>query len=505
MPYHNALKELNKKRGYNLDNGALWTYISSVVMNDRAPAETDKQIETRIKDLFEQDSARYERYRQQLFMRYQAKPGNKRMEAEAGKLLDVNGFAEHYIEMANIMVQAANAAKRQYCREHNRTFVPHQPIAYFGISGAEMTALKEKQLNGYSNRDARKFEIFEAHGVKSQKFLNELNDTKGIQYNTATSYEKNILLKTYMTKKLFEEHLKSKNFLWKAIFRGQTKAMKNYIRAAENALNDAKFYTVSQETRDADLAAYEKMGWAYDGDAKAFDETFKESEARIDKEVSVGVNQRSEEAAKKEAAREQKRLEKENAKNAERMKKSNELKAKMEPSQKEVDAVNALDPADRLFEVRFRPSFDLNEFTEQYELAKTVYKRLNGLNLHQDEKAFFKSSFLPKGVKTVFNANFQKLMDIKTYVRSKGTMSDAQIEEMETKYTDKFIDAEDKLQKSLDTLEGYKPLTHKEFENLAMQEELRCELASSEKGKTEVSPKNEEKQVSKEPLSADRK
>ena len=79
------------------------------------------------------------------------------------------------------------------------------------------------------------------------------------------------------------------------------------------------------------------------------------------------------------------------------------------------------------------------------------------------------------------------------------------IEEMEIKYTDKFIDAEDKLQKSLDTLEGYKPLTHKEFENLAMQEELRCELASSEKGKTEVSPKNEEKQVSKEPLSADRK
>jgi hypothetical protein len=97
------------------------------------------------------------------------------------------------------------------------------------------------QVNGYSYKEGRKFELFKAYGILDQRFLNEAKELEEIVKNgrnciSASDEEKEKINKTYITKKLVEEELNSHIFLWKWFHGAEVKAMNEYIKTADDLL-----------------------------------------------------------------------------------------------------------------------------------------------------------------------------------------------------------------------------------------------------------------------------
>lgn len=500
MPYHNALNDLNRNKGYRLDNPTLAGYITRVILNDRDPATTDALIRDAVKKAFSDDAERYEKYRQELIMRCQAKPGNKRRENEAMKLVDNNAFVEQYMGMVNLMINAANLQKRQYCREHGTTYKPYNSLPNCGLTGTEITDLMKIQLNSYKTPAARRFEVFKAFGIKNNKFMKELDEIRRCSYVTATIVESNEVHKVYLTKKLVEERLNSKGRLWKFFHRTETKAMKEYVVAAEDALKKANFYGVIESERNAAVDQYEKLGWAFDGFPQRFDDEFKDQEKSVDEMLAPALNKRQEEENKARALQEAEHLkqieaqrEKEQLEKQELEKKAEELEVRISQSQSEVDAIKNKELEDQFFEIRFRPSFEKEDFYKQYNAIKDVAEVITG-------------DFWPKGVKTVFKTNFQKFTEMKSLMDAMGKVPQEAVDKRKVELLNKFIDMEEATKVKLkDGLKvDYEPITHQQVQDLYLQHKVEVDTKIEQRRKNQTAPRRneyKEKMAEKDPVS----
>jgi hypothetical protein len=185
-------------------------------------------------------------------------------------------------------------------------------------------------------------------------------------------------------------------------------------------------------------------------------------------------------AEQERQARERQAAEKE----AQRAEAQKNLDEKLSQTQAEADAVRGKDIKDQLFEVRFRPSLDENEFWAQYNTLKDILPRITGN--------------LPHGVKTVVKANYNKLQSTKTFMRSKEKMSEKEIEEKENSLRGIFLKEEDKALAS-GHLKDYTPLTYAEFENIELKQKLSTDTGEKKNDSREVSSKkNDAPKIQKE-------
>ena len=361
------------------------------------------------------------------------------------------------VEMAEIALKNAKERKNNLAEA-----VPYEfSMDYFGIREADANAMLENQVNSYTYMEARRAQIKSA-GATSPAFMRELenalNDT--VSYHTANDEDKKRMQEVYATKQLMQERLDSKKgligWLWKLVFRAETKAMRNYINTATARLAASGFEEANERTVQEATDAMSKKGYFFgeyqvSGSANTIAEKFANNES-----VYASEKQK-EEALKAEQAEREKQLMEEKA--AYR----NEIK-------------------NQLFEIKFRPANTVEQLNEQ-------------MKAYNEARAFVKDNKnIPEAVNLVFKANGKKIQALSNNLNRNGTKAFDEMDRICAKY-------ESELAGKI-SVDNYKPMSFDEIQTVANAREpiVNIDLGDKAEDKKLSEPIVEEPTKEKEPL-----
>ena len=375
--------------------------------------------------------------------------------------------AKRKIEEANNLVKRANLRMERANDDASFSYLPWAPtMNHFGLTTEEAKNLLNEQVKDVKYSEIRR-EQMRRLGVKNPLFMAGLNALQGVKYENATPEAKENMNNVYVTRELMQARLNRHNFLWKLIFRGQTKAMQNYVKAADEALKLAGF----PEEQKAVAMQNAENGIRSEGDEikGAFGEEngiFKDN----DKKVADRARRKLEKEQKQNEEREREERQKEEQK-------LNEQKLQQE-KEEQIKA-----SADSFFEIGFRPTLDPEGSKEQAKLIGQI-----GLTYIQNQKD------LPEGLKTVFNTNYKKVRAVREFVKNDlGKIKDDKdaIKAKHDALLESFAKADEsvKLELAEANIE-YKPIT---YDQLKLQHQLKHELETGKKGK--IAPGVEEKKA----------
>jgi hypothetical protein len=435
-----------------------------------------------MRTLLEEDAAKHERRRQEARLRALAHPKSKRLLKAANALANQTRFIQEYVGLCEKIVKVTKLSQRQTVDD----LLPN-----FGMTGKDLVDLMRKQLNSYTYREGRRFQLFHAVGIKSQKFINELNglefdfDKKKVEYSTAGEDDKAKIHEVYVTKDLVETRLNEKTGWWKFWHPGQTKAMEAYLDKANKLLDTVQF---PKTVPDA-AKAFANQGYAFaDPKSKAeLEAEFARVADEVNQKLADSRNAREAKSAEKRAKLDEQRkqeMERQAKLDKQAAEKQKNLDEKLAQIQTEVDAVRGKDLKDQLLEVRFRPSLNADELNKLYQLMRDEFSPL----LHGD---------LPKGVKTVVQMNWNKIKWARDHVKNIGGLTAAEIQNKESFLQQKIMKAEEDVLKT-EQLQGYKPITFTELETIKLQQQLQADTGAKENAPKEVAPKHDEPVVQKE-------
>lgn len=381
--------------------------------------------------------------------------------------------ANKIIEDANALVQKANLRRERANDDAAYRVEPWAPsMENFGLSSTEAHELLLGQVNSVTYSDVRRQQM-RFLGVKDPLFMNEVNALSGAAYADATPEAKEKMHQIYVTRELMQARLARHNWLWKLVFRGQTKAMNNYIQAADRALTSAGFPDAAKTEAMRNASNGMRLGASEFTDAM---EDLKTQFAANDKEIQS----RERQAEEKKALRQQKKTEKEQKVKEEKEKATQERANKREQAQKEkdekllpfkeaikgreaeikaeVDQVAATKAVpDAFFEIRFRPSFDEKASKEQSGTALNIAKQyIEG------------KSNLPAGVKQVFLNNYAKIRAVRNFLKNEAPAlqgNEAQIQAKQEELSSTFSAMEEKVKHDLQAANiEYKPITYDQLQ-----------------------------------------
>lgn len=467
MPYVDELREFNKKNGYELKDRYLAEGVGNIIRNSgNKPARANESIRTRIKNYLFPETRAYEAYRQQMMLRSKAKPGDRKLKETVEKMSDSVHFVEGCIHLFEAIARE-EAQKQRFA---------YKPMPYFAFKGSEFVDLVKEEVNSYSYKEGRGFEVFKAYGIRDERFVGEANALgesakSGLNYSTATGEDRANIHKTYITKKLVEERLARHGFFWKLIFRSETKAMNNYLAAANAALRAVGF----PEEAPAEAVQYGTQSYAMADpeQREKLEEQYAVWEARVDNAVETERTKRqnAREAAKAEADR---KAEEKKAADLERaMAKAESERKKIEADNgKLIEAANARPLEQALFEIRFRPSLNAEEFQKQYEACKVLKDNL--------------PEGVTKAMKVVFRENTKKMIEMRDFLAKADTFDDRTRRYEENKLMNGFHDRDEttrfsagKLEKGK-IVEEYKSMFNNDpvvDDNKVLQEQLKKDFA----------------------------
>jgi hypothetical protein len=372
--------------------------------------------------------------------------------------------------------------------QHNYKY-DHLPL--FGINSSEYTDLVKEQLGAYSYKAGRRYQLLELNDVKFPELLDEAQSfanvaKEGKDWRDADEADKEKIYKTYITKEIMKERLASKNFLWKWIFRGETRSMQSYIASAENSLRSVNFD--EDAAHEAEAFAAKSYAMADPAQKDKITSILNQRTANMDTDLAKARENRKALEDQYKIDRVEK---KENAKTKAAIEEKNQIaagKARFETDavKAEVDRVNSNeDLTRRLFEIRFRPPFNKAEFDKIRALAKTINREV--LNEAQATHA----------QKYVYSENLKKLSTVKGYFESLEGKSEEEIKLAQDKLTVQFLKQENLVKGEANKgTDEYKPLTGEDIKK-AEQTLLADELALA------VNPNN--KVEIKKPIEADKK
>lgn len=362
-------------------------------------------------------------------------------------------------------------------------FEPYEQIDnYFGMTSKEAEKLITAQLNNFSNRDACNF-LVERLGVRNTRFIDEVKAHPVVDYESASAEQKKSLQNIYHTQKIMEGKLNKPGigaWFWRLFHRPHVKAMNDYIKASSALLQNSNFG--ENAVRDAETMAEQGYGYSSE-EIKAAADEYKVTLANGDR--------REEERKAQEREREEEKLALERA----REERENAIKS-------EIKAVNEKDIKERMFDIRFRPSFDKATRDAEYAEFKKIVDSKNSKDGNAAEttvelrKITVNTKELPRTARAVFKANMEKFRLMRDYI--KENITEEKLEEIKGTLENKFTDIEDKFV-SDEMYKDYKGMTLDEFYALPDKEirqkiEIKNELSNNEK----IEPKHEEKELSKE-------
>jgi hypothetical protein len=250
-------------------------------------------------------------------------------------------------------------------KEKNNSATPFNPyestMDYFGFSGLDALKMLDNQLNSHTYIEARRSQI-ESSGVTNPAYFAECSQTFGenVKYQNASADVKRKMQEVYITKQLMQEKLDShtgiSGWLWRITHRTETNAMKSYIGYARNALFSAGFDKAAEAEA---IDAMSERGYF---------------SAEYSGSILDAVN--------------------------EKFAKNEKIFAPIRDKKAEIKAISNLPLKDQLFEIKFRPSKNVETLNQQNQAFKEV-------------KAIVENNKnIPEDVMKVFEANRKKLKQV---------------------------------------------------------------------------------------------
>ena len=334
-------------------------------------------------------------------------------------------------------------------------------LDYFGLSEADANNMLKAHVIRYTYKEARRAQI-ESVGLTSPAYMAELNKAfeNGASYQNASAEDKKRMQEVYATKQLVAEKLDSKKgffgWLWKLINRSETKAMRNYLAASEQALKNAGFDQAAET--EAMTAMAEKGYFQDEYEASGIENTVKERFSENEKAFALMREKEAERKALEKARKD-------------------EIKA-------ETEAIQKKPFKNQLFEIRFRPSTDYDTFKAQAKEYNEVGKFI------KDNK-----DRIPKDVLSVFKANSKKVGKVKSYFGTSSKISEDSLERLDSiceEFENKLIS-----EISVDT---YKPVTYEEVKASASVKEQMVVNLENPNAEIEVAKPVEATAKEKEPV-----
>lgn len=387
--------------------------------------------------------------------------------------------------------QKAKAAKKN--EENAFTFTRYTPsMPHFGLGSKDAEKLMNDQLSSFNFLDVRRQQIA-TRGVAHASFLEEVTDMSQIYYKNASMQEQQKFREIWVTRELMQEELESRSWFSKYIWnRSEAKAMRRYIESSTTLLQAALFNTKEQAENDI-----KKML------AGGFDDLSEEAETAmsdIKKLCSINDKALEEKQAKRDAkkAANDLKVKQENDKLAEQsalQEKKNQIKAVTDSLKEKYkadrEALTGKSINDKIFDIRFKPSFDKTSFTQQLSVMENITK--NYLNKKD----------IPESARNVFMKNVEKINLMKEYHELSDELS-----------AQSFIDKANSVSQAIDEIDNaakaelkdYVPYSYEQLKKApdkVEKEHLTVNLESNWEQKVEVAPKHEAPDLSKEPMVKD--
>ena len=384
MLYTRAVESFNKKNHFNLDGEQLFDQVKYVMQ--RTGAERDAMFKRMILFNFPEVAERYEPWRQEVRMRAREADMDIRWELAIAEMSDINGFFAGYLNLVTVMIKDLDPN--------------YQIKPFFGLSKEEVRELHQDAINSYTRRESREFQL-RYFGLKYCMRDIELSRYDSVRdrvkkYSDDDQTTRFNIEETYISKLIVQERLESKGFFWKLFHPSETREMRNFIAAAEQALTDVEF------TEEGKRAAEERyqLGAAYDDERE---ETLRRADEAFDR-------------VQKQREAEQKALE-----------------------QKPLE--------DQLFAIGFKPSLD--EAVSQQQ--RDVFNKLNKEIKENPDK-------LPLDARDVFRKNGNKLRLAKSVMemRTQRQLNEEEWENLKQQMDEKIDDIERNMKEKNP---GYEPFS----------------------------------------------
>ena len=300
----------------------------------------------------------------------------KEVKGNDADLYGIEDYKKNYKDPVEFAQIKLNNAKTK--RDNLTAFEPYETtMDYFGLSESRAKSMIEKQVNSCTYTEVRRAQI-EATGVAAPVYMEELGKAfrEGLTFDNASAEDKKRMQEVYATKQLVQEKLDSKKgfsgWLWRLFNRTETKAMRNYINGANQALNKAGFE--DKHATEANEAMSEKGYFHSEYKTSNTADIIKEKFAENEK-----------------------------------------VYAPIRAYRAELKAIADKPLEDQYFEIKFRPSTKDEVFKEQVRAYNTVKPIVENLK---------KEGKIPRDVLTVFYANSKKLKmvsDLYKQGKARGT------------------------------------------------------------------------------------
>ena len=451
MPYQTLVDKLNSDCQFELDAEKLFSQVKYAM--SRPANERDRALKNAVKFNFPEECIRYQELRSKYNVNYRVLGVmiSNEDDKKGRRMYDVSTFYEAYL---NIVAEMAKDIDPN-----------HKVKPFFGITKEESVEMQTEVLeNSMTNKEMLKFEMFVVRDSldiyhEDIEYARADRHTKEVyQYSTASDAVKREIEHVYMIKKIVEEELKERGWWWRFRNRnGEAKKLRDIVKAAEKTLKDVKF----PNERKAEVREY------YDTPKVHPDEA--DNIKRATQTLYSAYEQ------KLEAARKQKEA------------KLAEIDANRE---KDLAAAAEKDAISAMFDIRFRPSEDIDVFNSQIKIANQLSKVYLRNNKEIDPAA-----------KKIFNANMEKMIMMKDHYKRFDSTGRNVSEESRQANFDKVLKQFDEKERELAyTYQNYVPITAEDVDKaMTIKEPVPVDLGENTNANIEKSkPVDPEKSISKE-------
>ena len=451
MPYQTLVNQLNSDCQFKLDAEKLFSQVQYAM--SRPANERDIALKNAVKFNFPEDCIDYQELRNKYNVNYRilgVMISNE--DVEKGKrMYDIPKFYEAYLNIVTEMVKDIDPN--------------HKVKPFFGITKEESVEMQTEVLeNASSNKEMLKFEMFVVRDSldiyhEDIEYARADRRTKEVyQYSTATEAVKREIEHVYMIKKIVEEELKERGWWWRVRnWNGETKKLRDIVKAAEKTLKDVKF----PNEKKAEVKENYDKPQVHPGEKESIQRSTQTLYSTYEK------------------AREEKRMQKE-AKLA-------EIDANKE---KDLAAAAEKDVISAMFDIRFRPPMNIDLFNNQIKIANQLSK----VYLHNNKE-------IDPAAKKVFHANMEKMIAMKDHYKRFDSTGRKVSEEARQANLDKLFAQFDEKERELAyTYQNYVPITAEDVDKaMTIKEPMPVNLGENTNANIEKSkPVEPEKSISKE-------
>ena len=352
----------------------------------------------------------------------------------------------------------------------------HKAKPFFGITKEESVEMQTDVLNNsMTNKEMLKFEMFVVRDNldiyhEDIEYARADRHTKEVyQYSTAPKLIQREIDHIYMIKKIVEEELKERGWWWRFRNRnGEAKNLRDIVKAAEKTLKDVKF----PNERKAEVREYYDTPQVHSDEADNIKRATQTLYSEYEQKLEAARKQKEQEL---EAARKQKET------------KLAEIDANRD---KDLAAAAEKDAISAMFDIRFRPSEDIDVFNSQIKIANQLSK----VYLHNNKE-------IDPAAKKVFHANMEKMIAMKDHYKRFDSTGKKVSEESRQANLDKLFAQFDEKERELAyTYQNYVPITAEDVDKaMTIKEPVPVDLGENTNANIEKSkPVDPEKSISKE-------